>query len=85
MAIRDIIVRGFGNGIYDPGVAKLPTRGYSIGVAQDVTPVGNPFYRPLAISVADTRRLSPAAAADSRRLSPAYSDTRRISPAQETT
>ncbi len=31
MAIRDIVTRGFGNGTYDPGVNKLPTRGYSIG------------------------------------------------------
>lgn len=30
MAIRDIIIRGFGNGTFSPGVNKLPTRGYSI-------------------------------------------------------
>ena len=31
MAIRSIVTRGFGNGTYSPGVALLPTRGYSIG------------------------------------------------------
>lgn len=30
MAIRDVVTRGFGNGTYDPGVNKIPTRGYSI-------------------------------------------------------
>jgi hypothetical protein len=28
MAVRDIVTRGFGNGTYDPGVSKVPTRGY---------------------------------------------------------
>ena len=37
MAIRDIIVRGFGNGTYDPGVSKLPTRGYSISSVVIIT------------------------------------------------
>lgn len=32
MAIRDVVTRGFGNGVYNPGVTKLPTRGYSITV-----------------------------------------------------
>ena len=40
MAIRDVITRGFGNGTYDPGVNKLPTRGYSISSA---TIIGGPF------------------------------------------
>ena len=31
MAIRDIVTRGYGNGTYDPGVNKLPVRGYTIG------------------------------------------------------
>jgi hypothetical protein len=30
MAIRDVVTRGFGNGTFNPGVNKLPTRGYSI-------------------------------------------------------
>ena len=33
MAIRDVVTMGFGNGTYSPGVAKLPTFGYSIGEA----------------------------------------------------
>ncbi len=33
MAIRDIVTAGFGNGTYDPGVNKLPTRGYSTASA----------------------------------------------------
>ena len=35
MAIRDIVTMGYGNGIYDPGVYKLPPLGY--GVATEVT------------------------------------------------
>lgn len=30
MAIRDIVLRGYGNGTFSPGVGKVPTRGYSI-------------------------------------------------------
>ncbi len=33
MAIRDIVLDGYGNGTYSPGVNKLPTDGYSIGAA----------------------------------------------------
>ena len=38
MAIADIVTLGFGNGVYDPGVNKLPTLGYSIAAP----PVHNP-------------------------------------------
>jgi hypothetical protein len=36
MAIRDIVTRGFSNGTFNPGVTKIPTRGYAIGAAADV-------------------------------------------------
>ena len=38
MAIRDIVMRGYGNGTFNPGVTKLPTRGYSIGTVAAVVP-----------------------------------------------
>lgn len=33
MAIRDIVTRGYGNGTYSGTIAKVVTRGYSIGEA----------------------------------------------------
>jgi len=36
MAIRDIVTRGYGNGTYDPGVADVPVRGFTIGVGDPV-------------------------------------------------
>ena len=32
MAIRDIVTRGFGNGVYSPGNALIPTRGFDSAV-----------------------------------------------------
>lgn len=33
MSIASVVTAGFGNGTFDPGVALVPTRGYSIGAA----------------------------------------------------
>ena len=36
MTIAGVVSRGYGNGAYDPGVAFVPTRGYTIGVDIDI-------------------------------------------------
>jgi hypothetical protein len=54
MAIRDIICLGFGNGTYDPGVSKLPTLGYSIGVI--TFDDDNSAYRPGRVSATSEYR-----------------------------
>ena len=46
MAIRDVVTAGFGNGTYDPGVSKLPTRGYTIGVAVVIDVAGGQLRIP---------------------------------------
>lgn len=41
MAIRDVVLRGFGNGAFSGTIAKVVTRGYSIGVPAVV--IDGPF------------------------------------------
>ena len=39
MAIRDVVTRGYGNGTYDPGVARVPARGYTSTIVTTIMPM----------------------------------------------
>lgn len=38
MALRDVVTRGYGNGVFSPGVSKVVTRGYTVAAVVIIGP-----------------------------------------------